>query len=59
MQMSPESPTEMQAVTTQSSVDRDREVARRKEQERRRREAVSSLIRVLAFDCSGIVNKAF
>lgn len=57
--MSPESPTEMQAVTTQSSVDRDREMARRKEQERRRREAVSSFIWVLVLYCSGIGKKAF
>ena len=55
-QMPPESPTEIQAVATQSS---ERELARRKEQERRRREAVSSFIRVLVFYCSSICKKAF
>ncbi|XP_070817506.1 bromodomain testis-specific protein isoform X1 [Chaetodon trifascialis] len=39
----PPSPTETQPVGAQSSVDREREVARRKEQERRRREAMSGI----------------
>ncbi|XP_069560081.1 bromodomain testis-specific protein isoform X6 [Brachyistius frenatus] len=37
------SPEETQPVTTQSSVDRQREMARKKEQERRRREAMSGI----------------
>lgn len=37
----PVSPVENQAATSQSPVSREREMARRKEQERRRREAVS------------------
>ncbi|XP_054458737.1 bromodomain testis-specific protein isoform X2 [Anoplopoma fimbria] len=37
------SPTESLPLTTQSPVDRERELARRKEQERRRREAMSGI----------------
>ncbi|XP_041646362.1 bromodomain testis-specific protein isoform X2 [Cheilinus undulatus] len=37
------SPVETQPVTTQSSVDKEREMARKKEQERRRQEALSSI----------------
>lgn len=47
----PKSPTETQPLTTQSSVDRQREMARKKEQERRRREAVSTLIHALGLIC--------
>ncbi|XP_029285772.1 bromodomain testis-specific protein isoform X2 [Cottoperca gobio] len=39
----PKSPIEIQPLTTQSPVDRERELARRKEQERRRREAMSGI----------------
>ncbi|XP_044217523.1 bromodomain testis-specific protein isoform X3 [Thunnus albacares] len=39
----PKSPVETQLLTTQSSVDREREMARKKEQERRRREAMSGI----------------
>ncbi|XP_049911904.1 bromodomain testis-specific protein isoform X2 [Epinephelus moara] len=39
----PKSPTETQPLTTQSSVDRQREMARKREQERRRREAMSGI----------------
>ncbi|KAG7228651.1 hypothetical protein INR49_008427 [Caranx melampygus] len=42
-QKKPSSPGETQPVTTQASVDREREMARRKEQERRRREAMSGI----------------
>ncbi|KAI3369086.1 hypothetical protein L3Q82_026053 [Scortum barcoo] len=38
-----ESPTATQPVSTQSPVDRERELARKKEQERRRREAMSGI----------------
>lgn len=40
----PKSPVETQPEMTQSSVDKERETARKKEQERRRREAVSVCI---------------
>lgn len=43
----PKSPIETQAMMTQSSVDKEREMARKKEQERRRREAVSARTHVL------------
>lgn len=54
----PKSPTETEPPTPQSSV--EREIARRKEQERRRREAVSTLIHVpVVFGCSDIGQMAF
>lgn len=40
----PKSLTEPQATFTPSSIDKEREMARKKEQERRRREAVSTSI---------------
>ncbi|XP_039985051.1 bromodomain testis-specific protein isoform X2 [Xiphias gladius] len=42
-QQKPKSPKETQPVTTQFSVDKERELARKKEQERRRREAMSGI----------------
>ncbi|XP_042339672.1 bromodomain testis-specific protein isoform X2 [Plectropomus leopardus] len=42
-QQKPKSPTETQPLTTLSPVDSEREMARKKEQERRRREAMSGI----------------
>ncbi|XP_040896152.1 bromodomain testis-specific protein [Toxotes jaculatrix] len=42
-QQKPKSPRDTQPLTTQLSVDKQREMARRKEQERRRREAMSGI----------------
>ncbi|XP_045904849.1 bromodomain testis-specific protein isoform X1 [Micropterus dolomieu] len=49
-QQKPTSPIETQPLTTQSSVEREREMARKKEQERRRREAMSGIDMTLQRD---------
>lgn len=46
----PVSPVENQAATSQSPVSREREMARRKEQERRRREAMSGIDMTMQWD---------
>uniref|UniRef100_A0A3Q3LE79 Bromodomain-containing protein 2 n=1 Tax=Mastacembelus armatus TaxID=205130 RepID=A0A3Q3LE79_9TELE len=49
-QQKPKSPRETQPLTTQHSVDREREMARKKEQERRRREAMCGIDMTLQRD---------